>query len=105
MHATAVTQAADDVEPPNHKVPSPSAGFKQSRSNSTSQSSGSEAPYPISFSEMVKLITTNQPILGVKEVPDTLLTGKGSQSTESERKKPWEKEQTNEGATSSTILI
>lgn len=47
-------------------------------------------PYPQSFSHLVELITTGQPIPGIKEVPDTLLTGQGSKTVESKRRKPWE---------------
>ena len=50
------------------------------------------APYPTSFSQIVDLITTGQPIPGVKEVPDTLLTGQESQATTAKRRKPWEQE-------------
>lgn len=46
--------------------------------------------YPQSFNRLIELITTGQPIPGIKEVPDTLLTGQGSKAVESKRKKPWE---------------
>ena len=52
------------------------------------------APYPVSFSEIVELITTGQPIPGIKEVPDTLLEGQASRPTTAKRKKPWEKDGT-----------
>ncbi|KAH7025450.1 hypothetical protein B0J12DRAFT_746219 [Macrophomina phaseolina] len=51
-----------------------------------------EAPYPTSFAHIVELITTGQPIPGIKEIPDTVLEGQGSASTASKRKKPWEKD-------------
>lgn len=47
-------------------------------------------PYPQSFSHLVELITTGQTIPGIKEVPNTLLTGQGSKAVESKRRKPWE---------------
>ena len=47
-------------------------------------------PYPQSFSHLVELITTGQTIPGIKEVPNTLLTGQGSKAVESKRTKPWE---------------
>lgn len=50
------------------------------------------APYPTSFSQIIDLITNGQPIPGLKEVPDTLLTGQGSQPTTVKRKKPWERD-------------
>ena len=41
---------------------------------------------------MVELITTGQPIPGIKEIPDTVLEGRSSQATLVKRKKPWEKD-------------
>ena len=43
---------------------------------------------------MVELITTGQPIPGIKEIPDTVLEGQASRSTPVKRKKPWEKDDT-----------
>lgn len=51
------------------------------------------APYPSSFSQIVELITKGEPIPGIKEVPDTLLTGQESAATIAKRKKPWEKDE------------
>jgi len=51
------------------------------------------APYPTSFAHIVELVTTGQPIPGIKDIPDTLLTGQGSAAAQSRRKKPWEKDQ------------
>ncbi|KAF2243424.1 hypothetical protein BU26DRAFT_523736 [Trematosphaeria pertusa] len=50
------------------------------------------APYPTSFAHIVELVTTGQPIPGIKEIPNTVLTGQSSQPTQSRRKKPWEKD-------------
>ena len=41
---------------------------------------------------MVELITTGQPIPGIKQIPDTVLEGRSSQPTPEKRKKPWEKD-------------
>ncbi|KAF2443874.1 hypothetical protein P171DRAFT_464452 [Karstenula rhodostoma CBS 690.94] len=57
------------------------------------------APYPTSFAHIVELVTTGQPIPGIKEIPDTLLTGQASQATQSRRRKPWEKDETPEATT------
>ena len=54
------------------------------------------APYPTSFSQIVDLITNGQPIPGIKDVPDTLLTGQESQPTTAKRKKPWEDQDPND---------
>jgi hypothetical protein len=50
------------------------------------------APYPTSFAHIVELVTTGQPIPGIKEIPDTLLAGQSSQAMQSKRRKPWEKD-------------
>ncbi|KAJ9641968.1 hypothetical protein H2201_004502 [Coniosporium apollinis] len=61
------------------------------------------APYPTSFAHIVELITTGQPIPGIKEIPNTVLEGQGTQSTKERRKKPWEKDTIEAtGATTST---
>ncbi|KAF2085808.1 hypothetical protein K490DRAFT_17245, partial [Saccharata proteae CBS 121410] len=52
-----------------------------------------EAPYPTSFAQIVELITTGQPIPGIKEVPDTVLEGQGTEPVAAKRKKPWEKDE------------
>ncbi|KAL8831475.1 MAG: hypothetical protein Q9191_000847 [Dirinaria sp. TL-2023a] len=56
------------------------------------------APYPNSFGQIVELITQGKPIPGVKEVPNTLLTGQETQPTLPKRKKPWEQEGGEEAA-------
>ena len=60
--------------------------------DSTAGDSEPPAPYPTSFSQIVELITSGEPIPGIKEVPDTVLEGQASQPTTAERKKPWEKD-------------
>ncbi|KAL4949937.1 hypothetical protein BDW69DRAFT_66065 [Aspergillus filifer] len=55
---------------------------------------GSEPAYPISFAHIVELITTGQPVPGIQEIPDTLLTGQGAASAKPRRLKPWEREAT-----------
>ena len=59
---------------------------------------GEAAPYPLSFNHIVELITSGQPIPGIKDVPDTVLEGQASQATKVRRKKPWEKSLGDEGA-------
>ncbi|KAL5117101.1 hypothetical protein ACEQ8H_005060 [Pleosporales sp. CAS-2024a] len=51
------------------------------------------APYPTSFAQIVELITSGQPVPGIKEIPTTVLTGQGTQAAKACRKKPWEKEE------------
>ena len=54
-------------------------------------SSEPPAPYPTSFEQIVELISTGQPIPGIKDVPDTVLEGQASQPSAARRKKPWDK--------------
>ena len=49
------------------------------------------APYPISFNQIVDLITTGQTVPGIKDVPDTVLAGQESRPSTAKRMKPWEK--------------
>lgn len=51
------------------------------------------APYPTSFAHIVELITTGQPIPGIKEIPNTILEGQGTQAEKPKRRKPWEKDE------------
>ncbi|KAF2128998.1 hypothetical protein P153DRAFT_292286 [Dothidotthia symphoricarpi CBS 119687] len=51
------------------------------------------APYPTTFAHIVDLITTGQPIPGIKDIPNTVLEGQGTQPEKTRRKKPWEKDE------------
>ncbi|KAL2802891.1 hypothetical protein BJX63DRAFT_437443 [Aspergillus granulosus] len=62
----------------------------------SAQSSSQEPTYPTSFAHIVELITTGQPIPGIQQIPDTLLTGQGAASEKPKRRKPWEKEESAE---------
>jgi hypothetical protein len=51
-------------------------------------------PYPASFEAIVDLITRNQPIPGIEEIPDTVLDASLSAPNQTvRRKKPWETEE------------
>lgn len=56
------------------------------------QTSAQEPTYPSSFAHIVELITTGQPIPGIQQIPDTVLTGHDTSSEQPKRLKPWEKE-------------
>ncbi|KAJ5183206.1 hypothetical protein N7492_000822 [Penicillium capsulatum] len=58
-----------------------------------------EPSYPSSFAHIVELITTGQPIPGIQQIPDTVLTGHDITSDRPRRRKPWETD--NEPATES----
>ncbi|KAL9129257.1 MAG: hypothetical protein Q9217_002237 [Psora testacea] len=62
------------------------------RHEPTSDPTGPPAPYPTTFSQIMKLISTGQPIPGIKDVPDTVLEGHASRSMAGKRRKPWEKD-------------
>lgn len=49
-----------------------------------------EARYPTSFSHIVELITSGQPVPGIKDIPDIVLSGQESTAATAKRKKPWE---------------
>lgn len=50
----------------------------------------SEPTYPSSFAHIVELITTGQPVPGIRQIPDTVLEGHETPSTVAGRRKPWE---------------
>lgn len=51
-----------------------------------------EAPKPASFAEICELIAEGKPIPGIKDIPDTILSGQASERQVDKRKKPWEKD-------------
>ncbi|KAJ6107917.1 hypothetical protein N7523_009240 [Penicillium sp. IBT 18751x] len=53
-----------------------------------------EPAYPSSFAHIVELITTGQPIPGIEQIPDTVLSGHDTASEKPQRRKPWEGEVT-----------
>ncbi|KAH4199190.1 hypothetical protein HBI73_072600 [Parastagonospora nodorum] len=59
----------------------------------SSSTSEPPAPYPTSFAHIVELITSGQPVPGIREIPSTVLTGQGTEPVKAHRKKPWEKDQ------------
>ncbi|KGO71143.1 hypothetical protein PITC_080590 [Penicillium italicum] len=63
-------------------------------STSGSESSTNHEPaYPSSFAHIVELITTGQPIPGIQDIPDTVLSGHNISSEKPRRRKPWEKDE------------
>ncbi|KAF1938851.1 hypothetical protein EJ02DRAFT_505172 [Clathrospora elynae] len=69
----------------------PSSGDTGGIMSVPANSSEPPAPYPTSFAHIVELITSGQPVPGIKDIPPTVLEGQGTQATKSRRKKPWEK--------------
>lgn len=73
----------------------PAAGPSPSDTASPSSSAPThtqEPTYPSSFAHIVELITAGQPIPGIQQIPDTVLTGHDTSSAKPRRLKPWEKE-------------
>ncbi|KAJ5686197.1 hypothetical protein N7536_008816 [Penicillium majusculum] len=56
-------------------------------------STNPEPAYPSSFAHIVELITTGQPIPGIQDIPDTVLSGHDISSEKPRRQKPWEKDE------------
>ncbi|MBE7181212.1 MAG: hypothetical protein INR71_08390 [Terriglobus roseus] len=70
----------------------PAAPASDAPGNPSADASDVPAPYPSSFARIVELITTGQPIPGIKQIPDTVLSGQSSRSTAAARRKPWERD-------------
>jgi hypothetical protein len=73
-------------------VPAPEA--KQSASNAQStepfNASDTNPPYPVSFAQIVELITSGAPIPGIRDIPPTVLSDQATKPTARKRPKPWE---------------
>ncbi|KAL2824832.1 hypothetical protein BJY01DRAFT_230384 [Aspergillus pseudoustus] len=79
--------------PKNDSLATDSSSPSANPGQQSAQSSSSQEPaYPTSFAHIVELITTGQPIPGIQQIPDTLLTGQGAASERPKRRKPWEQE-------------
>lgn len=76
---------SDTAEPFTSQISAPS----ESTVPEATSTIGS-APPPASFAEICELIAAGKPIPGIKDIPDTVLEGQGTQSQASKRKKPWE---------------
>lgn len=59
-------------------------------SESKVDSGDSNPPYSSNYKELVELILSGKEVPGMKQIPDTVLTEKKSESTKSQRAKPWE---------------
>lgn len=83
------------TQPLNGTPPLVVPGDEASSGMMPTSSSASEppAPYPTSFAHIVELITSGQPVPGIREIPSTVLTGQGTEPVKARRKKPWEKDE------------
>ncbi|RAO67118.1 uncharacterized protein BHQ10_003130 [Talaromyces amestolkiae] len=88
-----------ETPPESSKTENPNAAVGTSSTQPTSapsqevkkDSKDAEPAYPSSFAHIVELITSNQPIPGIEEIPDTILAGQDEPSKATKRRKPWEK--------------
>jgi hypothetical protein len=96
-NASRVNGLSDTLSPPQEAI-SPVQQPVEAAPPSPSATTGPPAPYPTSFAEVVELISSGKPVPGIKDIPDTVLNGQGSQSSAPKRKKPWEKEERSESA-------
>ncbi|KAJ1706923.1 hypothetical protein NYO67_10907 [Aspergillus flavus] len=81
--------------PPHFNAPVADTHISTDHINQTS-TSVQEPTYPSSFAHIVELITTGQPVPGIQQIPDTILTGHDTPSTKPRRRKPWEKDEVSE---------
>ncbi|KAE8134901.1 hypothetical protein BDV38DRAFT_148870 [Aspergillus pseudotamarii] len=81
----------------HQQVNTPVAGTYISTDHTNQTSTPVQEPtYPSSFAHIVQLITTGQPVPGIQQIPDTILTGHDTPSTKPRRRKPWEKDEVSE---------
>ncbi|KAL1867189.1 hypothetical protein Plec18167_008730 [Paecilomyces lecythidis] len=88
------SKSQDEFPLKTETVSSSQTGIESKPDGTTS----SEPAYPSSFAHIVELITTGQPVPGIQEIPDTVLTGQEAPSTREKRRKPWEKPSVEETA-------
>lgn len=83
---TAKLAVSNENSPSSASSPAPS----QTEVDLASASEKVEASYPTSFAHIVELITTGQPIPGIREIPNVLNAAPPSEATRPKRRKPWE---------------
>lgn len=72
-------QESDVSNPPNQE------------SNGLNTSEDSNPPYSSNYKELVELILAGKEVPGIRQIPDTVLPEKVSESTKTQRAKPWER--------------
>ncbi|PLN77095.1 hypothetical protein BDW42DRAFT_196759 [Aspergillus taichungensis] len=80
------------AETQQHQLDSSTASESPLTKTSGQGAQRQEPNYPSSFAHIVELITTGQPIPGIQQIPDIVLTGHDTPSSKPSRQKPWEKE-------------
>jgi Family of unknown function (DUF5572) len=83
--------APETDEHPTHIAAQPLEQSAPTSSTNLPPKDADGPPYPASFESIVDLITRNQPIPGIEEIPDTVLDASLSAPNQTaRRKKPWE---------------
>lgn len=83
-----LNSAAPSILPQNSTLPSSSP---PTAPTAATPPTGTQPQYPTSFASVVDLITRNQPIPGIEEIPDTVLDASLSKPDKApRRRKPWE---------------
>ncbi|KAJ5889719.1 hypothetical protein N7504_010529 [Penicillium tannophilum] len=83
----------------------PSGAADSSNAPDSERPADTEPTYPSSFAHIVELITTGQPIPGIEQIPDTVLTGHDISSEKPRRRKPWEKDELEQTQNESTTEV
>lgn len=71
--------------------------YKASKQAPTAKTEDDEKT--LSYAALVEMIQSGKPIPGIKDIPDTVLEGQGTQPAASQRRKPWEKDTSDTPAT------
>lgn len=74
------------------KSASPAEASMDHTKDTSSSETSARPDYPTSFDDIVELIKTGKPIPGIKDIPNTILAGQGTQAKQGRRLKPWEKQ-------------
>ncbi|KAJ8610670.1 hypothetical protein MRB53_038449 [Persea americana] len=64
------------------------------RPEATADVEAQAEPPKASFAEIMELIESGKPVPGIRTIPDTVLTGQGTEAKQVRRQKPWEQKAT-----------
>ncbi|CAH6722367.1 hypothetical protein CLIB1444_09S01992 [[Candida] jaroonii] len=80
----------EDVQQPTQEK-QPEQIIELNSSEANVEDKQDEPPYSSNYQELVELIVSGKPVPGIKQIPDTVLTGQSSTASATQRVKPWEK--------------
>jgi len=84
-------RAVGDGDPLDISVNGPSTMENATADGPDIQEAAPEPGYPASFDDIIELIKSGKPVPGIKEIPNTVLSGQGTEARQDRRLKPWEK--------------